>query len=264
MEAFSVDRIQCSHDGARADDLVGIATMGVYAAINLRETISPGGLIPRVGYPKLHVEYPRVRVTLRTDNLATSHGEDAEARDWLVAMGKCISVGESKPTIDLLVTPARSDQGRAWLTPHALTTYDIECLQGRLKPLYGLSLNANWEQMRQPGEPPAPFIDVQVHQALSRHLFVTLDSSILNLALTARPEGSVFVLTPREARRYVDLCLKAYGHYHIRTNRTTNRSLYYWQRLWNLVPAFQTAWPYGVYGAANSLPGGTPIMDFLQ
>jgi hypothetical protein len=264
MEAFSMERIQCSYDGARADDLVEIATMGVYEAINIRETISPQGLIPRVGYPKLHVEHPRICVTLHTDNLAQAQGEDAQARDWLVAMGKHRGRGETKPTIDLLVTPARSAQGTEWLAPHALTTYDINCIQGRLKPLYGLSLNPNWEKMRQPDEPSASFVDVKVHQALKRHLFVTLDPSILDLALIARPEGNVFVLTPREAQRYIDLCLKAHKNYHIRTNHSTNRSLYYWKRLWNLVPAFQVAWPYTVYGAADSLPGGTPIMDFMQ
>ena len=239
-----MDRIQRSHDRARTDDLVEIATMGVYEAINIQETISPQGLIPRVGYPKLQVEHPRVCVTLHTDSLAHTQGENAQARDWLVAMGKHTGIGETKPTIDLLVTPARSDQGAEWLAPYALTTYDIDCIQGRLKSLYGLSLNPNWEKMRQPDEPPAPFVDVKVHLALKRHLFVTLDSSILDLALIARPEGNVFVLTPREAQRYIDLCLKAHKKYHIRTNHSTNRSLYYWQRLWNLVPTFQVAWPY--------------------
>lgn len=238
--------------------------MGLYTAINLRETISPGGLIPIVSYPKLHLEHPRVRVTLHTDNLAQARDEDAKARDWLVAMGKCRSIGECKPPIDLLVSPARSDQGKVWLAPHGLPTYNIESLQGCLKPLYGLSLNPNWEQMRQPDEPSAPAIDVKVHQALSRHLFVTLDPSILKLALVPQPEGNVFVLTPHEAQRYIDLCLKAYDKYHIRTNHTVSRSPYYWQRLWNLVPAFQTAWPYAVYGAAGSLLGGAPIIDFLQ
>ncbi|MDQ6660417.1 MAG: hypothetical protein M3Z24_05570 [Chloroflexota bacterium] len=259
-----MDRIQHSHDGARVDDLVGIATMGVYAAINIRETISPQGLIPRVGYPKLRVEHPRVRVTLHTDNLAQAQGEDAQARDWLVAMGKHTGIGETKPTIELLVTPARSGQGTEWFSPLALTTYDIECIPGSFKRLYGLSLNPNWEKMRLPNEPSAPFVDVMIHQALERHLFVTLDQSILNLALIAQPQGNVFVLTPCEAQHYIDLSLKAHEKYHIRTNHTANKSWYYWQRLWNLVPAFQTAWPYAVYGDANGLPCGTPIMDFMQ
>src|SRR5260370_21039122 len=34
--------------------------------------------------------------------------------------------------------------------------------------------------------------------------------------------------------------------------------------LWNLVPTFQAAWSYTVYGAADNLPGGTPIIDFMQ
>ncbi len=264
MEVFSVDRIQSSHDGTQADDLVGIATMGVYAAINIRETIGPQGLIPIMGYPKLRVEHPRVRVTFHTDNLAQVQGKDVQARDWLVAMGKQTGVGETKPAIDLLVTPARSSQGTEWLSPRALTTYDIERIPSSLKRLYGLSLNPNWEKMRLSNEPPAPFVDVMLHQALERHLFVTLDRSILNLALTARPQGNIFVLTPREAQHYVDLCLKAHEKYYIRTNHTTNKSGYYWQRQWNLVTAFQTAWPYVVYGAADGLPSSTPIMDFMQ
>lgn len=250
MEVFIVDRIQRSHDGAHADDLVGIATMGVYAAINIRDMMDPRGLIPRVRYPQLRVEVPRVRVTLHTDNLAQAQGEDAQARDWLAAMGKHMSVRETRPTIDLLITPARSTQGTAWSSPQALSTYDVEHIPSFLQRVYGLSLNPNWEQMRHPNEPSAPFVDIMIHQALERHLFVTLDQSILNLTLIARPEGNVFVLTPHEAQHYIDLCLKAHEKYHIRTNHIANRSVYYWQRLWNLVPAFQAAWPYTVYGAA--------------
>jgi hypothetical protein len=261
---LGMDRIQHSHDGAHADDLVGIATMGVYAAINIRDTIDPRGLIPRVGYPQLRAELPRVRVTLHTDNLAQTQGEDAQARDWLVAIGKHVGVRKTRPSIDLLSTPARSSEGRAWSTPHALATFDAEYIPSALQRLYELSLNPNWEQMRHSNEFSAPFVDVKIHQALERHLFVTLDQSILNLALIARPEGNVFVLTPREAQHYIDLCLKAHEKYHIRTNYTANRSVYYWMRLWNLVSAFQTTWPYTVYGAADSLPGGTLLMDFMQ
>ncbi len=72
------------------------------------------------------------------------------------------------------------------------------------------------------------------------------------------------MLTPREAQHYIDLCLKTHEKYYIRTNHIANRSVYYWQRLWNLVPTFQAAWPYTVYGAADNLPGGTPIIDFMQ
>jgi len=205
-----------------------------------------------------------VRITLHTDTLAPAQGEDAQARDWLVAMGKQTSIGETKPTIDLLVTPARSDQGAEWLSPRALTTYDIECIPTSLKRFYGLSLTPNWEKMRLQDEPAAPFVDVMIHQALERHLFVTLDQSILNLALIARPQGNVFVLTPRDAQHSIDLSLKAHEKYHIRTNYTLNKSWYYWLRLWNLVPTFQTAWPYAVYGDADGLLDGTSIMDFMQ
>ena len=264
MEVLSVDRIQRSHDGAHADDLVGIATMGVYAAINIRETIDPRGLIPRVGYPQLRAELPRVRTTLHTDNLAQAQGEDARARDWLVAMGKHVGGRETRSPIDLLITPARSSQGTAWSSPLALATYDAEHIPGALQRLYELSLNPNWEQMRHPHELPAPFVDVKIHQALERHLFVTLDQGLLKLALIARPEGNVFVLTPREAQCYLDLCLKAHEKYHIQTNYIVNRSVYYWMRLWNLVPTFQAAWSYTVYGAADSLPGSTPLMEFMQ
>src|SRR5260370_42148025 len=99
MEVLNMDRIQRSHDGARADDLVGIATMGVYAAINIRETIDPRGLIPRVGYPQLRAELPRVRTTLHTDNLAQAQGEDAWARDWLVSLGQQMGAEGSKSTM---------------------------------------------------------------------------------------------------------------------------------------------------------------------
>lgn len=149
-----MDRIQLSDDGAHADDLVGIATMGVYAAINIRDTIDPRGLIPRVGYPQLRAEFPLVRVTLHTDNLAQAQGEDAQARDWLVAMGKHVGLRETRPTIDLLVTPARSSQGIVWSSPQALSTYDVELIPSSLQRLYRLSLNPNWEQMRHPNEPP--------------------------------------------------------------------------------------------------------------
>jgi len=159
------------------------------------------------------------------DTLAQAQGKDAQARDWLVAMGKPIGSRETKPTIDLLVTSARNDQGTAWLSPHALATYDIECIPDPLKGLYELLLNPNGEKMRQPNEPSAPFVDVNVHLALKRHLFVTLDQSILNLALIARPQGNAFVLTSREAQRYIDLCLKAHEKYHIRMNYTANRPL---------------------------------------
>ena len=259
-----MDRIQQSPDGAHVDDLLGIATMGVYAAINIRDTIDPRGLIPSVGYPQLRPEPPRVRVTLHTDNLAQAQGEDAQARDWLVAMGKQVGVRESRPLIDLLVTPARSSQGTAWSSHHALATYDAENIPSFLQQLYRLSLDPNWEQERHPDQLAAPFVDVKVHQALERHLFVTLDQSMLNLALIPRPERNIFVLSPRQARYYIDLCLKAHGKFYIRTNYTANRSAYYWRRLWNQVPAFQTAWPYTVYGEADSLPGGTPMMDFMQ
>jgi len=238
--------------------------MGVYMAINIRETIDTRGLIPVFGYPQLRAELPRVRVTLHTDNLAQAQGEDALARDWLVAMGKHVGIRETRPTFDLLVTPARSSQGTAWSSPHALATYDVEHIPISLQRFYGLSLNPNWEEMRDPNEPSAPLVDAKIHQALERHLFVTLDQSVLNLALNPRPEGNVFVLTPHEAQHYIDLCLKAHEKYHIRTNYTANRSVYYWQRLWNLVPAFQAAWPYTVYGAADSLPDSAPIMDFMQ
>ncbi len=39
VEDLSMYRIRCSHDGAHADDLVGIATMGVYTAINIRDEV---------------------------------------------------------------------------------------------------------------------------------------------------------------------------------------------------------------------------------
>ncbi len=138
-----MDRIQRSHDGAHADDLVGIATMGVYAAINIRETIDPRGLIPRVGYPQLRTELPRVRATLHTDNLAQVQGKDARARDWLVAMGKHVGVRETRSPIDLLITPARSSEGIAWSSPLALATYDAEHIPNSLQRLYELSLNPN-------------------------------------------------------------------------------------------------------------------------
>ena len=216
-----------------------------------------------MGIHKFRAELPRVRVTLHTDSLTQAQGKAALARDWLVAMGKN-GVREFRPTIDLLVTPTRSSQDTAWPSFHAIATYNVEHISTSLQRLYELSLNPNWEHMRQPNEPSAPFVDVMIHQALERHLFVTLDQSVLNLALITQPEGNVFVLTPCEAQHYIDLCLKAHEKYHIRTNRTANKSMYYWQRLWNLVPTLQTAWPYTVYGAADNLPGGTPIMDFMQ
>jgi hypothetical protein len=238
--------------------------MGVYAAINIRDTIDPRGLIPKVDYPQLRSEPPGVRVTLHTDNLSQAQGEDAEARDWIVAMGTQVGVRETKSPIDLLVTPVRNSQSSAWSTSHALLTYNVEDIPHFLQHLYKLSLDPNWEQVRHPNEPPAAFVDVKIHQALERHLFVTLDQSVLNLALIARPEGNVFVLTPREARYYLDLCLKAHEKYYIRTNYLANRSVYYWSRLWNLVPTFQIAWPYTVYGAADNLPGGKAVMNFMQ
>jgi hypothetical protein len=108
-----VDKIQRSHDGMHANDLVSIATNGVYAAINMQDTIARG-LIPKVGYPQLRAELPRVRVTLHTDSLAQAQGKAALARDWLVAMGKN-GVREIRPTIDLLVTPTRSSQDQRGL-----------------------------------------------------------------------------------------------------------------------------------------------------
>jgi hypothetical protein len=103
-------------------------------------------------------------VTLDTDDLASTQGEDAQARDWLVAMGKGNNIGEARPCVDLLVTPARSNQGTVWFEKSGLAMYDNECIPGPLKRFHGLSLNANWEKMRRPDEPTAPMIDVQVHQ----------------------------------------------------------------------------------------------------
>ncbi len=77
-----------SPNGAFAQNLVEVATMGVYEAINLIQTLDPLGRIPQVGYPRLQPELPHLCVTLDTDDLASTQGEDAQARDWLVAMGK--------------------------------------------------------------------------------------------------------------------------------------------------------------------------------
>src|SRR5258708_17321376 len=255
--------IRQSPNGAFAQNLVAVATMGVYEAINLIQTLDPLGRIPQVGYPKLQPELPRLCVTLDTDDLAETQGEDAQARDWLVAMGKGSNIGETRPCIDLLVTPARSNQGIEWFAQCGIATYDNERVPGPLKRFHGLSLNPNWERMRLPDEPTAPIIDVNVHQALGRHLFVTRNQSLLNLALIPCPERNVFVLTPIEARRYVSLFLKAHGKHHLKTNYTVNRSIYYWQRLWHLVPTFQQAWPYTVYGEED-LPAGDLIADHMQ
>lgn len=202
--------IRQSPDGVFAENLVEVATMGVYEAINLIHTLDPLGRIPQVGYPKLQLELPRLCVTLDTDDLAEAQGEDAQARDWLVAMGKGKS-GETRPCIDLLVTPARSSQGTEWFAHCGIATYENERVPGSLKRLHGFSLNANWENMRRPDEPTAPLIDVTIHQALERHLFVTRNQSLLNVAMIPRPERNVFVLAPMEARRYVSLFLKAQG-----------------------------------------------------
>lgn len=246
-----------------AQNLMEVAAMGVYAAINQIHTLDPLGRIPQMAYPKLKIELPRLCVTLDMDNLVKVQGEDVQARDWLVAMGKGINIGETKPSIDLLVTPARSSKGQEWSAKLGVATYDNEQVPGPLKALHGLSLNPNWEQIRMPNMPDPPFIDVKVHVAMGRHLFVTCNQSLLNLALIPRPEGNVFVLTPKEAQQYVSLFLKAHGKYHVRTNHTVNRSIYYWQRLWQLVPAFQEAWPYAVYGEKD-LPGGDPIAAHMQ
>ena len=254
--------IRQSPDGVFAQNLVEVATMGVYEAINLIQTLDPLGRIPQVVYPKLQLELPRLCVTLDTDDLAEAQGEDAQARDWLVAMGKGKS-GETRPCIDLLVTPARSNQGTEWFANSAIATYENERVPGPLKRLHGLSLNAHWENMRRPDEPPAPLIDVTIHQVLERHLFVTRNQSLLNLAMIPRPERNVFVLTPTEARRYVSLFLKAHGKYHVKTNYIVKRSSYYWQRLWHLVPTFQQAWPYTVYGEKD-LPAGEHIAAHMQ
>lgn len=254
--------IRQSPDGVFTENLVEVATMGVYEAINLIHTLDPLGRIPQVGYPKLQLELPRLCVTIDTDNLAEAQGEDALARDWLVAMGKKKS-GEAKPCIDLLVTPARSDQGTEWFTNSGISTYESERVPGPLKRLHGLSLHANWENMRRPDEPTAPFLDVMIHQALERHLFVTQNQSLLNLAMVPRPERNVFVLKSTEARRYISLFLKAHGKYHVRTNLIVPRSSYYWQRLWHLVPTFQNTWPYTVYGEKD-LPAGDHIADHMQ
>jgi hypothetical protein len=258
-----MDNIRQSPTGAFAQNMVEVATMGVYEAINLRETLGPLGRIPQVGYPKIQPELPRLCVTLDTDNLAEVQGEDVQARDWLMAIGKGINGRETTPCIDLFVTPARSSQGTKWCTQCDVATYDSERVPSPLKRLHGISLNANWEQMKLPNEPSASMIDVKVHQALGRHLFVTHNQSLLNLALIPRPERNVFVLSPTEAQRYVSLFLKAHGRYHIKTNHIVNRSIYYWQRLWHLVPTFQKAWPYTVYGEEN-LPGGDHIADHMQ
>src|SRR6266496_3296672 len=257
------NNIRQSPNGTFAQNLVEVATMGVYEAINLIQTLDPLGRIPQVGYPKLQLELPRLCVTLDTDDLAETQGEDAQARDWLVAMGKGINIGETRSCIDLLVTPARSNQGTEWFAQCGIATYDNERVPGPLKRFHGLSLNANWERMQRPGEPTAPIIDVNIHQALGRHLFVTRNQSLLNLALIPRPERNVFVLTPTEARRYVSLFLKAHGKYHLKTNYADKRSAYYWQRLWQLVPTFQQAWPYTVYGEED-LPAGDHIADHMQ
>ncbi len=258
-----MNNIQQSPDGAFAQILEEVAAMGVYEAINLRETVDPFGRIPQVGYPKLQLELPCLCVTLDTDKLAQAQDEDRQARDWLVAMGKGINVGRTKPCIDLLVTPARSGQGAEWFAQCGIATYEGNLVPSRFKRLFELSLHPNWEQMKRPEEPSASFIDVIVHQALGRHLFVTQNKSLLDLALIPRPERNIFVLTPTEARRYVSLFLKAHGRYHIKTNYTVNRSAYYWRRLWHLVPTFREAWPYTVFGE-EILPAGSHIADHMQ
>ena len=256
-------KIRKSQDGSHTEEMVGLATWGVYDAINPPETISPDGRVPSVRYPNLRFEFPRLQVTVHTDSLALAQDQDSQARDWIVAMGKGIAPRETKPNIDLLITPARSSQGAEWSSSLALATYDIERIPAANRSLYQLSLKPTWEQMRQPEEPEAPMIDFIIHQRMQRHLFVTLDKTLLKLAMLPIPEGSVFVLTPCEAQRYIDLCLKAHGRYHINTNRTDNGSFYYWRRLWNLIPAFQKAWPYTVY-ASGALPHSKDIMDFMQ
>jgi hypothetical protein len=258
-----MNNIRQSATGQIAQNLEEVAAMGVYEAINMIQALDRFGRIPQVGYPKLQADLPHLRVTLDTDSLAAVQSEDALARDWLVAIGKGINVGEPKPCIDLLLTPARSSLGAEWFAKLSVATYDTNTMLGPLKRLHDLSLKTNWEQMRQPEEPTALIIDVDVHRALGRHLFVTCNQSQLNLGFIPRAERNDFVLSPTEARRYISLFLKAHSKYHARTNHTLNRSIYYWQRLWHLVPAFQEAWPYAVFGE-KGLPGGDQIAAHMQ
>lgn len=88
-------KIRKSQDGSHTEEMVGLATWGVYDAINPPETISPDGRVPSVRYPNLRFEFPRLQVTVHTDSLALAQDQDSQARDWIVAMGKGIAPRET-------------------------------------------------------------------------------------------------------------------------------------------------------------------------
>jgi hypothetical protein len=246
--------------------LLSTAIHGEHSAVWIDDQLRAGGPF-QVSYPKLQLVRPPLQVTLHMDSLADTTGEMAELCAWLANTGKHTAYGESAPDIDLALTAYRDANDVTWARGIKMLG---QVTQGSpaagfvsFAQLYQESQRADWEQVRTVQQPPANFLDMRLHQLEKRHLFVTLDRALLDIGLQPQRSPIAFAVDPFLAQRYVSLYLKAYGAYRVMPNFTVNRGLYYWMRLWNLVPAFQAAWPYVVFGV-NVAPHGQEIYAFLQ
>lgn len=240
--------------------LLSVAVHGEHGIIWIDDQLLAGGPYT-AWYPELLPGRPTLRVTLHSDSVASASGEAATHRDWLVATGRHNALGEKGPDIDLKVTVLRRPGSMDWA--RGLGTLG-EGRRSRFGDgLYQQPRRADWDQTRSPEQPPANILDLRMHEKEDRHVFVTLDDSLLAAGLTPNRLNKSFVVPPILAQHYIDLYLKAQGAFRVMPNYSVNRGLYYWMRLWSLVPAFQAAWPYAVFGA-NVAPRGQDVYDFMQ
>ncbi len=250
-------------DDKTFEHLESIALHGVHAVIMLAETLDLQGQLPRAWYPDIHPTRPRIQITLHADSFINATDEEVKARDWFIATAQHKDSKDDKEDIDLQVTAARQNQNMDWVV--AVKPLEIEKIPDvfDLRRFYERSLHEDLEKVKTPNEPSAAALDLMLHKQLNRQMFVTVDRNTQLAALNPMQNRNLFVLNPLEARRYVDLYLKAFGAYRIRPNYTANRGAYYWLRLWNLVPAFQATWPYALFGRDN-LRNSNEITDFMH
>ena len=236
--------------------LASVVKMGEHGVIWLREQITEGGPF-RAWYPNVLATKPQPLVTLHGDGLEEVSGEELAALEWLIATsGK--SWGDSKATdIELKVTQFRSGSMPGWASGVTLLSPLEHSIIGRklFDATYKESLRPDWEHARKPDQAPANILDLNLHKRAQRHDFVTLDEALLSWALVPERQKTFFALRPTLARRYVDLCLRAHGEFRVQPNHKVNRGLYYWQRLWTLMPSFPSAWSRAVFGEGQSDDG---------
>lgn len=105
--------------------------------------------------------------------------------------------------------------------------------------------------------------DMQAHEAIVGDVFVTEDKDALAFRDWIQGSIGVFILSVFEALDYLDVYLKKHGKYLYRPNYSASKKLYYWDRLCNLVPAFQETWIASAV-AEQSLPNGEQVQDYLH